>query len=119
MHPLSVIALVVRSSFACRPAVEHQCRFGVGEGAPWDKDIDVREDASAGCAEPGTKVGRALEQNDGHATAGERSVDVSDFPAHRVGLSSTERLCGEQMCARRLGHLTQQPALVERLGHAG
>ena len=101
VHPLAVVALLVRVVGAAVPAAQHQGGFGRGELLARDQQVDVGEQPPRARGQARSGIGRALEQHDRPAGLGQRGRELGQLPMHGAFLLRRHGVGGVQMALHR------------------
>ena len=113
MHPAPVIALVIRVDAADAPAMQHQRGFNRVQGLARHQQVNIAEQAPAGCPLAAHGIGGTLQQHDRHAQRPQRFFQVTAFPFDRLLLMRSKPRRRQQM-PRNLWRQPLQQLLFDR-----
>src|SRR5258706_10882151 len=108
VHPLAVVAIVVRVDLGKLPTVLLEDFLDAPEIRARDEHIDVGDAAAVTRWKPGGDVRAALQQNPRLTGVEEGAAQTIDLPSHRALVAAYERVGGDQTIAEPGGRVRRQ-----------
>ena len=118
MHPLSVVALVVRIVVVADPALHHQRRFNLRQRLLRHDDVDVGKHAPLSDRQASHHVGGALQQDQRHPAGYQGASNAFHLPADRGALPFGDDHCRQKMQASGRNRDREAPVAARLMGES-